>query len=228
VTRSYDQYCPLARALDVVGDRWAMLVIRELFLSPKRFTDLEARLDGIAPNLLSKRLKDLEAVGMVRRRRLDPPAASMVYELTEKAAGLESAMLELAKWGVQFLGPYQGDEAFELEWLLPVMEEFADRDAARNVWEVYEFHIDGLAFWVDVADGEVTIRPGRAPRSPDLLVETDLETFMGIGFAAISPEDATESGRARVIGDQTKAERSLDILAPARILSKVTAGAPVS
>jgi DNA-binding HxlR family transcriptional regulator len=205
-----------------------MLVVRELFLSPKRFTDLQTRLTGAAPNLLSRRLKDLEAVGLVRRRRLDPPAASTVYELTEKAAGLETAMMELAKWGVQFLGPYEGGDAFELEWLLPVMEEFADRDAARNVWEIYEFVIDGMAFWVDVADGEVTIRPGRAPKKADVLVETDFETFMGIGFAAISPEEATESGRARVIGDQEKAERSVDILAPARILSKVTAGATVA
>ena len=224
MTRTYDQYCPLARALDAVGDRWAMLVMRELFLSPKRFTDLQQRLTGIAPNLLSRRLKELEATGLVRRRRLDPPAASTVYELTDKAAGLETAMIELAKWGVQFLGTYEGDEAFELEWLLPAMEEFADRDAARNVWEVYEFHIDGLAFWVHVADGEVTIRPGRAPQSADLLVETDLETFMGIGFGAVSPDEATSSGRARVIGNQTKAERAVDILAPARIVAKVAAG----
>jgi DNA-binding HxlR family transcriptional regulator len=227
MTRSYEQYCPLARALDVVGDRWAMLVMRELFFAPKRFTDLQQRLEGIAPNLLSRRLKELEAAGLVQRRRLDPPAASSVYELTGKAAGLENAMLELAKWGVQFLGSYEGDKAFELEWLLPVMEEFADRDAARNVWEIYEFHIDGVAFWVDVADGEVTIRSGRAPQTADLLVETDLETFMAIGFAAISPEEATESGRARVIGDETKAERSLDILAPARIFSKLSSAAPV-
>lgn len=229
MSRSYDQYCPLARALDVLGDRWAMLVVRELFLSPKRFTDLQQRLDGIAPNLLSRRLRELEAAGLVRRRRLDPPAASTVYELTEKTAGLETAMMELARWGVQFLGSYEGDEAFELEWLLPAMEEFADREAARNVWEIYEFHIDGRAFWVNVADGEVTIRAGRAPQNADLLVETDLETFMGIGFGAVTPDEAKESGRARVIGDLEKAERSLDILAPARIVSKMTAaGAPVS
>jgi DNA-binding HxlR family transcriptional regulator/putative sterol carrier protein len=227
VSRTYDQYCPLARALDVVGDRWAMLVVRELFFSPKRFTDLQQRLDGIAPNLLSRRLKELEAFDLVRRRRLDPPAASTVYELTEKAAGLETAMVELAKWGVQFLGPYEG-EAFELEWLLPVMEEFADKDAARNVWEVYEFRIEGWAFWVEVADGEVTIRPGNAPRNADLLVETDLETFMGIGFGAVTPEDARESGRSRVIGDETKAERAVDILAPARIVARMgVAGAVV-
>jgi putative sterol carrier protein len=108
------------------------------------------------------------------------------------------------------------------------MEEFADRDAARNVWEIYEFRIEGMEFWVDVADGEVKVRPGRAPRNADLLVETDLETFMGIGFGAIRPEDAAESGRTRVVGDETKAERALDILAPARIVAKLNpAGAGV-
>lgn len=227
MSRSYDQYCPLARALDVVGDRWTMLIMRELFFAPKRFTDLEQRLDGIAPNLLSRRLKELEAAELIRRRRLDPPAASIVYELTEKADGLETAMLELARWGIQFLGIYEGDEAFELEWLLPAMEEFADREVARGVWETYEFRITGSAFWVQVADGQVTVRAGHAPEDADLLVETDLETFMGIGFGAITPEEAQASGRTRVIGDPVKAERAIDILAPARIFSKLTTAAPV-
>ncbi len=226
--RTYDQYCPLARAMDVVGDRWAMLVVRELFFQPKRFTDLQQRLEGIAPNLLSRRLKELEAAGLVRRRRLDPPSATNVYELTEKARGLEGAMLELARWGVQFLGTYEGDEAFELEWLLPAMEEFANREAAKGVWEIYEFHINGSAFWVKVADGDVTVRAGRAPEAADLLIETDLETFMAVGFGAISPAEAQESGRTRVIGDPVKAERAVDILAPSRILSNLTAGAAVT
>ena len=226
--RTYDQYCPLARALDVIGDRWAMLVVRELFFQPRRFTDLQQRLEGIAPNLLSRRLKELEAAGLIRHRRLDPPAATSVYELTEKAQGLESAMLELARWGVQFLGTYEGDQAFELEWLLPVMEEFADRDAAKGLWETYEFHINESIFWVNVADGQVTVRAGRAPEAADLLVETDMETFMAVGFGAITPEEAQESGRTRVIGDPVKAERAVDILAPARILSKLTAGAAVT
>lgn len=226
MARSYDQYCPIARALDIVGDRWAMLVVRELLFAPKRFTDLQERLAGIAPNLLSRRLKELEAAGLVRRRRLDPPAAATVYELTEKAKGLETAMLELARWGVQFLGGYEG-EAFELEWLLPAMEEFADREAARGVWETYEFRINGSSFWVRVADGEITIRAGHAPEAPGLLVETDLETFIGIGYGTISPEAARASGRSQMTGDPLKAKRALEILAPASVLSKVRSGSAV-
>ena len=219
--RSYDQYCPLARALDVVGDRWAMLVLRELFFGAKRFTDLEQKLQGIAPNLLSRRLKELEAFELIRRRKLDPPASSFVYELTDKAHGLDKAMIELAKWGIQFLGVYEGDEAFNIEWLIPALEEMADRDAARGVWEIYEFRLDGSAFWVDVADGEVQIRAGNAPRPADLTVETDVETFMHIGFGSITPKEATAAGRARVTGDLSKAERSIEILAPARIMAKL-------
>ena len=226
MSRSYEQYCPLARALDVVGDRWALLILRELLFRPKRFTDLEERLDGIAPNLLSRRLKELEARGLVRRRRLDPPAAAMVYESTERARGLQSAMLELARWGIQFLGEYDGEEKFSIEWLVPMLEEMADRDAARGVWDLYQFRIGGDAFWVEVADGEVTVRAGEAPREPDLSAEVDVATFVALGFGTLEPMDALAQGRATATGDLTKAQTALDILSPARIFSKVaTAGA---
>jgi DNA-binding HxlR family transcriptional regulator len=223
MSRSYQQYCPLARAMDVVGDRWTMLILRELFFAPKRFTDIETRLDGIAPNLLSRRLKELEARGLVRRRRLDPPAAATVYEATETARGLQSAMLELSRWGIQFLGEYDGEERFSVEWLVPMLEEMADRDAARGVWEVYRFVIGGDPFWVEVADGEVRVRVGEPPRDPDLSAELDVETFMEIGFGTLDPVDALAQGRATASGDLTKTQTALDVLSPARIFAKATA-----
>lgn len=219
--RSYDQYCPLARALDVVGDRWTMLILRELFLSPKRFTDLQLRLQGVAPNLLSSRLKDLQSEGLISRRTLDRPAAIAVYELTDLGRGLNTAMSELARWGVQFLGTYEKDEAFNIEWLVPVLDEVADREAARGCWEVYEFHIGDSRMWVGVSDGEVSVRAGTAPGPADLVVETDLETFVGLGFESISPEDAWRNDRLRVIGDVDIARRALAILSPARIFSRL-------
>jgi DNA-binding HxlR family transcriptional regulator/putative sterol carrier protein len=224
--RSYDQYCPLARAMDVVGDRWTMLILRELFFAPKRFTDLQTRLDGIAPNLLSRRLKELEARGLVRRRRLDPPAAATVYESTPQARGLKTAMLELARWGIQFLGVYDGAEKFTIEWLVPMLEEMADRDAARGVWDVYQFRIGGDSLWVEVADGEVRVRAGDPPRAPDLVAELDVETFMAIGFGTLDPMEAVAQGRSVATGDLTKTQTALDILAPTRTFSKAaTAGA---
>src|SRR2546421_5058094 len=90
--RSYEQFCPLARALDVLGERWTLLVVRELLLGPRRFSDLRAHLPGIAPALLTQRLRDLEAAGLVRRAELPPPAARTVYELTERGRGLDAVV----------------------------------------------------------------------------------------------------------------------------------------
>ncbi|HYP23540.1 MAG TPA: winged helix-turn-helix transcriptional regulator [Actinomycetota bacterium] len=228
MSRSYQQYCPLARAMDAVGDRWTMLILRELFFAPKRFTDVETRLDGIAPNLLSRRLKELEARGLIARRRLDPPANATVYEITERARGLQTAMLELSRWGIQFLGPYDGEDKFSIEWLVPMLEEMADREAARGVWDVYQFVIGGESLWVEVADGDVTVRAGEPPRAPDLRGEMDEETFMAIGFGTLDPVDALAQGRAVAEGDLTKTPTALAILSPAMIFGKAAteAGAP--
>src|SRR3954465_204093 len=97
--RTYGDRCGIARALDVVGERWALLVVRELLLGPKRFTDLRAGLPNIGPDVLAQRLRDLEGSGLVRRATLPPPAASAVYELTERGADLEEVVLALGRWG---------------------------------------------------------------------------------------------------------------------------------
>lgn len=226
MSRSYQQYCPLARAMDAIGDRWTMLILRELFFAPKRFTDIEARLEGIAPNLLSRRLKELEARAMVRRRRLEPPASATVYEITPRALGLRTAMLELSKWGIQFLGPYDGEEKFSIEWLVPMLEEMADREAARGVWDVYQLVIGGESLWVEVVDGDVRVQAGEPPGPPDLRADMDEETFMAIGFGTLDPLDAIAEGRATAEGDLTKTPTALAILSPAMILGKATEASP--
>jgi DNA-binding HxlR family transcriptional regulator len=99
--RKYDQGCGSAHALDLIGDRWALLVVRELLLGPKRFTDLRDGLPGIGPNVLSQRLKELEEVGVLRRHVLPPPAASAVYELTEWGRELEDVLVQLGRWGAR-------------------------------------------------------------------------------------------------------------------------------
>ena len=103
--RTYGDRCGIARALDVVGERWALLVVRELLLGPKRFTDLRAGLPGLSPDVLSQRLRELEQAGLVRRRKLAPPAGSRVYELTERGLALEPILLELGRWGSQRRSP---------------------------------------------------------------------------------------------------------------------------
>jgi len=107
--RTYGDRCGIARALDVVGERWALLVVRELLLGPKRFTDLRAGLPNVGPDVLAQRLRELEAAGIVRRATLPPPAASKVYELTERGAALEPVVLALGRWGSAAPGPEAAD-----------------------------------------------------------------------------------------------------------------------
>ena len=115
--KRYDQYCPIARALDLVGDRWALLVVRELMHGPKRYTDLVGHLPGIGTNILAARLRDLEAAGVVAKRTLPPPAASRVYDLTEYGRGLRAALRELALWGARSLGPPTAEDELFPGWL---------------------------------------------------------------------------------------------------------------
>jgi DNA-binding HxlR family transcriptional regulator len=115
--KRYDQYCPIARALDLVGDRWALLVVRELMHGPKRYTDLVDHLPGIGTNILAARLRDLEAAGVVTKRTLPPPAASRVYDLTEYGRGLRGALRELALWGARSLGPPTVEDELFPGWL---------------------------------------------------------------------------------------------------------------
>src|SRR5580765_804413 len=118
VGKSYQQYCPIAHALDLVGERWSLLVVRELLHEgPLRYSDLHARLDGCGTNILAARLKALEQGGVVRRRRLDPPAASWVYELTEYGEGLQAVLHVLAHWGARSLGPPERTGDLEPGWL---------------------------------------------------------------------------------------------------------------
>ena len=116
--KRYEQYCPVAHALDVVGDRWALLVVRELTQGPKRYTDLADGLPGIGTNILAARLRDLEAAGIVMKRTLPPPAASRVYELTDYGLELKPVMRELALWGARSLGPPTAEDELFPGWLV--------------------------------------------------------------------------------------------------------------
>ena len=134
MAKRYDQYCPIAHALDLVGERWSLLVIRELVHGPLRYTDIHERLHGCSTNILAARLKDLEAGGIVRRRHLPPPAASTVYELTECGVALRPVLRALAWWGVETLGPPPLDEvdAFEPGWLEQALFTAVEPSALRR------------------------------------------------------------------------------------------------
>ena len=168
MAKRFDQYCPVAHALDLVGDRWSLLVIRELVHGPKRYTDLVDNLPGIGTNILAGRLRDLESHGLVARRVLPPPAASRVYELTEYGAALRPALRELAMWGARTLGPPAACSAELFDgWLANAMDIVLAPVAPRGR---FEFHAG--AEIASLVDGEVR----RGPiDDPDVVVTTDAD-----------------------------------------------------
>ena len=163
--KRYDQYCPIAHALDLVGERWALLIVRELMHGPKRYTDLAEHLPGIGTNILAARLRDLEASGVVTKRKLPPPAASRVYELTEYGRALRPVMRELALWGARSVGPPTDDDELFPGWLENALDTVLAPVAPPGR---FEFRVgDEVA---SLVDGEA--RPGSV-EEPDVIVEGD-------------------------------------------------------
>jgi DNA-binding HxlR family transcriptional regulator len=166
--KGYDQYCPMAHALDLVGERWALLIVRELIHGPKRYTDLAEHLPGIGTNILAARLKNLEECGIITRRTLPAPAASRVYELTEYGQGLRTVMRELALWGARSLGPPTPDEDLYPGWLANALELWASRVPHGSI----EFRVGEET--AAIVDGEV--RSGSV-EGPDTLVTGEPSDF---------------------------------------------------
>jgi DNA-binding HxlR family transcriptional regulator len=165
--KRYDQYCPVAHALDLIGERWALLVVRELMHGPKRYTDLAEHLPGIGTNILASRLRDLEACGVVAKRKLPPPAASRVYELTEYGRALRTVMRELALWGARSLGPPTADDALFPGWLKNAVDTVLAPTAPLGR---FEFRVgDEVA---SLVDGEAHSGP---VEQADVVVEGDPE-----------------------------------------------------
>ncbi|HWC40231.1 MAG TPA: winged helix-turn-helix transcriptional regulator [Acidimicrobiales bacterium] len=204
----------VARAFDVLGERWTPLLLRELAIGPRRYADLLEGLPGVSPSLLTQRLRELEGEGIVRRSYLPPPAARGVYELTDEGTELARALIPLARWGARRMGVRREGETFSLTWVLLYLRATADTAAARGVHDLYEFHVDDHAFHVTVDDGHVDARVGPAPRPPDLVVRTDLETFAAIGGGTLADDVAQ---RLRVEGDPDAADRCLRVLAPSSL-----------
>jgi DNA-binding HxlR family transcriptional regulator len=163
--RCYDQYCPVAHALDLVGERWSLLVVRELMHGPKRYTDLAEHLPGIGTNILASRLRELEANGIVRKRTLPPPAASRVYELTEYGRELRRVMRELAFWGARSLGPPTEEDELFPGWLANALDTVLAPTAPPGR---FEFRVgDEVA---SIVDGEAQSGPAE---EPDVVVAGD-------------------------------------------------------
>src|SRR5437763_11662444 len=168
--RKYGQGCGTAHALDLIGDRWALLVVRELLFGPKRFTDLRDGLPGIGPNVLSQRLKELEEAGVLRRRVLPPPAGSTVYELTEWGSELEDIVVRLGRWGARSPEMPRETETHP-EWLVLGMRAIYD-PADDPVPTLYELRFGDEVFWARADDGSLRVGRGAASQ-PDAVLTSD-------------------------------------------------------
>ena len=175
--RSYNQFCGVARALDLIGERWALLVVRELVLGPKRFTDLRQGLPGIATNVLSVRLRQLERDGVVTRRLLPPPAPAQIYQLTELGRELVPIMLALGRWGAGTMGARSPDQSIRGEWLALALKAFFDPEAAGDLRATIALELDGAPFTLRVEQGLLDVVPGKDEVS-DLVISSDTELLL--------------------------------------------------
>ena len=209
--KRFDQYCPVAHALSLVGERWSLLVVRELLHGPKRYTDLAHGLPGIGTNILAARLRDLEECGVVQKRKLPPPTPVTVYELTEYGKGLNEAIYALGRWGARTLGPPKdGDELYP-EWGVNALPAMFNAEAARGLTETYVLKIQDDAFTARIADGTLEASVGAA-EDADLALETDMDTFFQLATGELQPADVVKSGRARVKGGIETLERCFRVL----------------
>jgi DNA-binding HxlR family transcriptional regulator len=199
--KSYGQWCSLAKALDVVGERWTLLVIRELLDGPKRYTDLREGIPGISTDLLAARLKELEDDGVVVRRTLRPPAASKVYDLTEMGRELAPAVTALSKWGMRLLGPRRDDEAFRPHWLVLGLRGML-RPGAADVQLDVEFDLgSGESVRVRIDRGALTYVE-EPERDPDVVVHSDLSTLAAIADGSLPSREAIRVGRLQIDGSR--------------------------
>jgi DNA-binding HxlR family transcriptional regulator len=192
--RSYGQYCSVAKALDVVGDRWTLLIARELLLQgPCRYTDLKNGLPGIATNLLSDRLRELEVAGLVRREEAAPPVATTLFRLTEAGARLEPVLDALGGWGIRYMTqPSDGDE-FRSHWLsFPVSLFLHGADPDGSPLSI-ELRTGDRPAVIEVSGGEVSTRLGPA-ESPDLVLDGPPRVILGLLSAHLDPAQAQERG----------------------------------
>lgn len=177
MARSYDQYCPIAHALDLVGERWSLLIVRELLHDGAlRYSDLHARLDGCGTNILAARLKVLEQGGVVRRRRLDPPAASWVYELTDYGRGLRDVLHVLAHWGARSLRPPAPTGDLEAGWLAGTLRIALPSTAARIEFRIGSetASVDGHEVLAGPLENPDAVVTGDPPAFYVLMVDRDL------------------------------------------------------
>jgi DNA-binding HxlR family transcriptional regulator/putative sterol carrier protein len=225
--RSYEQTCSLASGLDVLGERWTLLLVRELLLGPQRFSDLLDSLEGIGPNTLATRLRGMETDGLVTKRRLPPPAASTVYELTDRGEALEPVLLELARWGRPLLPAEPHD--LHPGWVAFGLKTAFDPGGAEGLDLTCELRVDGEPYVVTIRGGRLDVTRGEHPH-PDARIETDGAALFRLGNGELDLRAAISAGTVRFDGDRSSQRawaRSFSVVpASEGVPSGVPSGAP--
>jgi DNA-binding HxlR family transcriptional regulator/putative sterol carrier protein len=202
-TRTQEDGCGIAHSQELLGQRWALLVVRELLLGPKRFTDLRAGIPDISPNVLGQRLRELEESGIVHRRKLAPPAAAQVYELTEWGRELEPAVLALGRWA-------SGSPAFPLgapmgpDSLVLALKSSFQPEKAEGLEATYELRLGEAPFKVSIEEGRFVAEHGEA-ESADAVIESDPDTLAAVVFGGTRMSKAMEAGGVRIEGSRRAA-----------------------
>jgi DNA-binding HxlR family transcriptional regulator len=207
--RTYGDRCGVASALDLVGERWALLVVRELLFGPKRFTDLQVGLPKVSPDVLAQRLRELEQSGIVRRRRLPPPASARVYELTGRGEELEPVIVALGRWGSTAPGP-PGDARLGVDSFVLALKTLYDPAAADGFDGTFELRVGEQHFWVRVADGRLDLGRGDAEQ-PVAAIAADPETFAALLWQGLPLSAARRSGEVQIEGTVAAVTRFLGL-----------------
>ena len=195
--RSYHQFCGLARALDRLGERWTLLIVRNLLLGPKRYSELLEGLPGITTNLLAARLKDMEREGLIARKSAPPPLRSHVYELAANGRALEPALMELARWGGRFMNAPAADDTLNLGWALLSLK----RRYRGGLELVAELRIEGRHFELAFEPGYLAVTERSAPR-PDVTLTGSVEDFRAWLFRGEQALELARNGRLTVDGSE--------------------------
>jgi DNA-binding HxlR family transcriptional regulator len=223
--RPHKDGCAAAHTLDLVGERWALLVARELMVGPKRFTDLRAGIPDISPNVLGQRLKELEGIGVLRRRKLPPPAASHVYELTDWGYELEPVLQALGRWGSRSPAmPHDGE--LGISSFVLAMRTMFSQEAAKGLRATYELRLGEERFHAKVAGGRFEIEAGDV-HDPDATIHaTDHMNLVDVVFNGRSLGDALDAEDIGIEGDKKAAERYVNLFPLPDEVSPVEIGAP--
>ncbi|MEO3810286.1 winged helix-turn-helix transcriptional regulator [Sphaerisporangium sp. B11E5] len=207
--RSYGQFCGLSRAMESVGERWALLIVRDLLVRPKRFTDLRRGLPRIPTNILSARLKELELAGVVHRTVLPRPAASVVYELTPYGRALEDVVLRLGLWGAMAMGAPEPGEIATIDSVTMALRSTFRPEAAAGLSVSYEFRLGDIVLSAVIDDGTLNVLPGPLPGA-DLVVEAGHE-LRALMAGEVTPAEAVEKGMVTLTGDPAGLDRLVEV-----------------